>query len=164
MRTSSTAERWHSPARKWVAPALALTLGLGALAGERQDPDAAETAANPNPAAAKAAGAAALHHEVDDTVTGVIETPDGRKVRAYASPHSDHVTGKYPDESDVEIVCQAPGRHAPGDPIGKPPLADTTWYRVSPSGDPDTDHPDWPKHWMPQNPVVTWDPVPSCPR
>lgn len=141
----------------------AILAGLAAGESERNK----ESAEDSRSAVAQAAGELAMwsHPEadgVDDTITGVIETRDGAPVKAIDHPEGDEVIEKYNDGTSVEILCQAPGQSAPGDPIGKPPLADRTWYLISPSGDPSTDDPRWPQQWVPQNPIMTDDPVPSC--
>jgi hypothetical protein len=143
----------------------AILAGLAAGESERNK----ELAEDSRSAVAQAAGELAMwsHPEadgVDDTITGVIETRDGAPVKAIDHPEGDEVIEKYNDGTSVEILCQAPGQSAPGDPadFGKPPQADTTWYRL---GNPKTGGtPFNPERWIPQNPVFTSNPIPSCPR
>lgn len=144
-----------SGAARALAPMLAVTLGGAMLIGGHVEAHVNQAAVQPSVVAVAARTA------VDSMVTGRIETLAGEPVAAMDGPFGTAV-GEYEDGSQVQIICQAPGVSAPGNPadFGKPPLADTTWYRL---GDPTSGRPFAPERWIPQNPVFTDDPVPSCP-
>lgn len=145
--------------RRFLVPVLAMTLGGSMLAGGCSKDEGADnwTPARPTPTVTTAIA----RPVVATTVTGRVETLAGEPVVARDSPFGSAV-GEYRDGTEVEIICQAPGPDAPGNSanFGKPPMADTTWYRLA---NPVSDKPFMPERWIPQNPVFTKDPVPSCP-
>lgn len=166
MRSLRTIEQSYGRVRRVITPLLAVTVGGALLAGgcakdgkneDNQEPS--RVAPTATPAVARTA--------VTNTVTGRIETLRGEPLHVRSDPLGPEI-GEYRDGSLVEIICQAPGPNAPGDPadFGKPPLADTTWYQL---GDPATGAPFNPERWIPQNSVFIQDgaassSIPSCPR
>lgn len=161
MQSLRTIEKGYGSASRLMVPLLAVTVGGAALIGgcaEDKDNGGSEQTAH----VVSTASATVAQTAVGNTVTGQIETLKGEPVQVRSDPYGSEI-GEYRDRSTVEIICQAPGPNAPGDPadFGKPPLADTTWYRL---GNPVSGAPFNPERWIPQNPVFTTDPIPACPR
>lgn len=161
MRSLRTIEQSYGKARNLVTPLLVVTVGGAVLVGGCASGKENERREEPSRALPPATAAVA-RTAVGNTVTGRIETLQGQPVQVRSDPFGPEV-GEYRDGSVVEIICQAPGPNAPGDPadFGKPLLADTTWYRL---GDSVSGAPFNPERWLPQNPVFTTSPVPACPR
>ncbi len=162
MRSLRTVERSYGTVQTLLAPLLAVTVGGAALVGGCAKSDEPVSHHQEPSRAAPTTTVAAARTAIRNTVTGRIETLRGEPLQVRSDPFGPGI-GEYRDGSSVEIICQAPGPNAPGDPadFGKPPLADTTWYRL---GDPATGAPFDPERWIPQNPVFTTDPIPSCPQ
>lgn len=160
MRSLQTIEQ-YGMVRTVVAPLIAVTVGGAMLTGactNRSEGAVGQESSRAVPTTTVAAARTA----VTNTISGRIETLQGEPVRVRSDPFGPDI-GEYRDGSVVEIICQAPGPNAPGDPadFGKPPQADTTWYRL---GNPKTGGtPFNPERWIPQNPVFTSNPIPSCP-
>lgn len=163
MRHSETMERGYGRARGLIVMALAATLG-GVMAADESA--GAEMDRKTERRAVSGVVVVALGSEAGNTVTGRIETLHGEPVAVMSSPSGGNAVRQLRDKSEVEIACQTPGANAPGDPrdFGKPPFADTTWYRITPPDGKSWNDPSCPEEWIPQNPVFTKDPVPSCPR
>lgn len=106
--------------------------------------------------AAVSMGTTATGSVAGPTITGRIETLRGEPVEVWSRPSGGQKVLSIRDKTKVEIVCQAPGTDAPGNPadFGKPPMADTTWYLLGNLGS---------QQWIPQNPVFTEHPIPACP-
>lgn len=147
-------------ARRVVASGLVVAMGgmtLGCGKEQQQPEEEGGLLTYPGVAAPASTGA----QMIDNTVTGQIKTLAGEPVIVQDGPFGSEI-GKYRDGSRVEIICQAFGAAVVGNPTlyGKPPMARTTWYHL---GDPATGKPFMPERWIPQNPVYTSNPVPSCP-
>jgi len=146
-------------AHTFMTPLLAVTLGGTLLVGgcSKNNESVENAAVEPT-----AVATAAAQIGVSNTITGRIQTLAGEPVAVRDGPFGSE-TGEYRDDSVVQILCQSPGADAPGKPadFSKPPASDTTWYRLA---DPESKQPFVPERWIPQNPVFTTDPIPSCPR